>query len=297
MIRCKLCDRLLIVLLFLLTMGSRVYAQNDPTLQNHDRMLKQVFEKDQAIRLKLDSLQSTDATPEQLLPMYRQMEKIDSENQTIALPVLDKYLAGRIDLSEESLSALFYVIQHASGEIQMKYEKFIFALWEKQVISNLEYAWFVDRLRVRQKKAQIYGLQAYMDAYTQDVFLYPVADDAHKRRDEIGLKEIEQELDESFRDEYAPIYISSSEYVIFGHTTRLTAEGQNREGVLAKITVRQKVFTTNEKGFYAIKLKRNKVPDQLQFDVDEKSYTRKVHYGPHVDWEIIDMIINDDSIR
>ena len=154
---------------------------------HYDSVLRRIMEDDQRVRRQLDSLARAGTDVTELLPLYEEMARTDAANQRKALPILEKYLAGTLPLSDESLTTLYYVIQHADLPVQAKYAPFIRSLFERDIITNVEFAWFTDRLLVRQRKAQTYGLQSYVYAGTGDPFLYPVSRKVRKAWRRIGL--------------------------------------------------------------------------------------------------------------
>lgn len=288
MIRIKLCKHVMLLFL-LLFMGKNFYAQNNSSTQTNDQILKCLYDADQKIRLTFDSLQTAKASKEELMLILGEMGRVDFENQRIAFPILNTYLTGEINLLDESLNALYYIVQHADGEAQMKYQGFIKILFDKQIISNTEYGWFIDRLNVRQKKAQPFGFQSYTNAYTMDTFLYPISSETDELRAKIGMEN--PDYGESFSGEYAPIYMSSSEYVIFGHALCETQGDGVWKGIVAEVSVGEIKVLTNDIGFYAIKLNRNDVPKNINFIIEGKLYSQCIHNVPEANWEIIDLFI------
>lgn len=166
------------------------------------------MEDDQRVRRQLDSLARAGTDVTELLPLYEEMARTDAANQRKALPILEEYLAGTLPLSDESLTTLYYVIQHADLPVQAKYAPFIRSLFERDIITNVEFAWFTDRLLVRQRKAQTYGLQSYVYAGTGDPFLYPVSRKVRKAWRRIGLPVSDlNEILTSFGEGYTPLLL------------------------------------------------------------------------------------------
>lgn len=255
---------------------------------NADSLMAEILKKDQSVRQELVSLQEAGATVEELLPVITRMTEVDYENQMTALPLLDKYLARKISLADSSLRAMFYVIQHADGDIQMKYRDFVRMAYDGGVLTGTEYAFFVDRLNVSQNKAQVYGCQSHMNFNLQDQFLFPILNDPNPRRAEVGLPNLESQLGDTFVDEYAPQYVSDGEYVIFGHIMNASGGGVSAKVVIGKIEV-----STNAKGFYVVKSDRKKVPGRLQVIASDGSkYTARIRKPKGADWEMIDLTVN-----
>ena len=112
---------------------------------HYDSVLRRIMEDDQRVRRQLDSLARAGTDVTELLPLYEEMARTDAANQRKALPILEEYLAGTLPLSDESLTTLYYVIQHADLPVQAKYAPFIRSLFERDIITNVEFAWFTDR--------------------------------------------------------------------------------------------------------------------------------------------------------
>ncbi|MCC9043326.1 hypothetical protein LNQ81_11655 [Myroides sp. M-43] len=200
-------------ILSLTTIFSQELKDKDSNL-----LISELFQKEQDICKRCETLSSNpNSDQKELSNCYIAMSKIDSENQQLALPLLDSYLNKQISLNNESLSNLYYIIQHAGGETQGKYKNFISDLFTKQIITNQEYAWFTDRLNVRNNKAQTFGFQVKYWSDTQDTLPYPIDINAEKNASQIGLESSKQYMLESYTNEYSPQYITKEEFVLFGH--------------------------------------------------------------------------------
>ena len=260
---------------------------------HYDSVLRRIMEDDQRVRRQLDSLARAGTDVTELLPLYEEMARTDAANQRKALPILEKYLAGTLPLSDESLTTLYYVIQHADLPVQAKYAPFIRSLFERDIITNVEFAWFTDRLLVRQRKAQTYGLQSYVYAGTGDPFLYPVSRKVRKAWRRIGLPVSDlNEILTSFGEGYTPLLLSEEEFALFGHAVRCDADDIGR-GV-PDVSVRTedgRTCTTNENGFYALIVNKHDLPGKLIFRYDGRVYEYPFGEFPDTDWEIIDATI------
>lgn len=93
------------------------------------------------------------------------------------------------DVGNVAAGAAFYVIQHSNLALQQKYLPIIKALCETNEASWSKYALMFDRVRVLQKKPQLYGTQIDYDVATQTFVLFPIEDEKNvdKRRTEMGL--------------------------------------------------------------------------------------------------------------
>lgn len=82
----------------------------------------------------------------------------------------------------------FYIIGFAPLTIREKYaEVFTMAMYQGD-ISPKSYAFFIDKLKIAQKKKQVYGTQFYYDK--QNIIYYPSEDpeNLNKRRESVGLE-------------------------------------------------------------------------------------------------------------
>lgn len=227
------------------TVFSQELKDKDPNI-----LVSELFQKEQDIHKRCETLSSNpNSNQKELSDCYIAMSKIDIENQQLALPLLDSYLNKQISLNNESLSNLYYIIQHADGEIQEKYKNFISDLFTKQIITNQEYAWFTDRLNVRNNKAQTYGFQIKYWSDTQDTLPYPIDIDAEKNTIQLGLESSKQYMLDNYTNEYSPQYMTEEEFVLFGHIKN----SFDTKTTHILINNKEKV-TINDKGFYIIKL-------------------------------------------
>lgn len=251
------------------------------------------MEDDQRVRRQLDSLAraGTDVT-ELLLFMKRWPARMPPTNGKPSR-YSKSIWPGPFPLSDESLTTLYYVIQHADLPVQTKYAPFIRSLFERDIITNVEFAWFTDRLLVRQRKTQTYGLQSYVYAGTGDPFLYPVSRKVRKAWRRIGLPVSDlNEILTSFGEGYTPLLLSEEEFALFGHAVRFDADGIGR-GV-PDVSVRTedgRTCTTNENGFYALIVNKHDLPGKLIFRYDGRVYEYPFGEFPDTDWEIIDATI------
>lgn len=266
-------------------------AQN--TAPDYEEVLARVFTADQEIRLRIDSLQKAGVADLQvLLPLYEEMAVTDETNRRIALPILDLYLSGEADLSDDSLQALYYVIQHSDGDVQERYRGFVYDAFRSGIISDLEYAWFADRLSVRRNEAQIYGLQCYvnMNADPAHAFPYPIAKGVEKRWRKIGFsaREMKETLSE-FVGEYAPVFLGRNEFALFGYAVGMR-DGIEQGVCGVDVSVNGKMrYKTGRNGFYVILLDRDEVPSEVVFVHGGRRYEVPVTVSGDADWAIVDV--------
>lgn len=257
----------------------------------YDKILAKVYYEDQAIRLKIDSLMNI-GYPD-MMELYSEMSNKDLENQKIVIPILERYLKKEIELQDKSLEAIYIVIQHADFDIQHKYRSFIKHLYQKSIISNVDYARFIDRWVVRQNKAQLVGCQSAMNQYTQDPFPYPlqVSDSIRK---ELNMLDIKRELDSLFVNEYAPLYIEESEYVVFGNVMDKIKPESSYTGIEnVELSINGALIRTNKNGFYAIKIKKSDFPLNIAVQHEEKKRNFILEMKNDSDWQILNIYLDE----
>lgn len=114
---------------------------------------------------------------------------IDSINVKKLIRIMDEVgYPGTNIVSGECRDDAFFIIQHASLEIQKKYLPDIIDAVENKQVSGITVAFLIDRILISDGKKQLYGTQYFLkDDGTQE--LAPVEDPVNleKRRKEIGL--------------------------------------------------------------------------------------------------------------
>lgn len=257
-----------------------------------EKLLLDIFQKDQEIRKTVDSLMSVNSP--NLIDTLKKMNQIDKQNQEIVLPIMDRYLNDKVKLSKEALKTFYVVVQHADNEIQDKYEDLIKELYKEGVISNLDYARFIDRLLVSEHKAQLVGCQSRMNGYTQDLFPYPIVLSDSLRK-EMDMMDIKKELDSAYDDEYKPIYVTPSEFVILGHI--LTEDGENSYKGVSSISINingNYSVHSGSKGFYKIKINKSDFPLKIVLSNNKSKKEFEFQYEEGTDWIIYDFLVDSN---
>ncbi|MDR2284437.1 MAG: hypothetical protein LBE37_14560 [Sphingobacterium sp.] len=176
------------------------YSQTKLELESIVEKLEKVYVTDQLTRKELNEAQKTHGYgSKEFKEKLNAMNSQDSINRDIALNILDRF--GWLDksvLSVNANKAFFYTIQHAGLETQLKYKHSVQGAFKNGQVSNHEYAIFQDRLSVRLGKNQLFGSQTAVDNIGNS-YLYPVdaIDSVNRRRAEIGLQTLGQQLKES----------------------------------------------------------------------------------------------------
>lgn len=132
--------------------------------QSTDRLLAEVWEKDQTIRHRLQEL-TKQVTAEgrtelldSLVVTIDRVEHIDSENlQTVEQVLCNGLPEG---LSEASYRTIWIVIDHAPQERQEHYLPMVGEMAERGLIGRSAYATLFDRVAMKQNRPQRYGTQS-----------------------------------------------------------------------------------------------------------------------------------------
>lgn len=119
------------VLLLLLLLSLKGFTQNK-TDQSYDSLISNLFLEDQKVREELNALlEDKNIKQEKLHEHFIKLQEVDLNNQKIAFPILDNYLDQKIQLEDQSLNNLYYIIQHSDGSVQEKYSNFVTLLFKK----------------------------------------------------------------------------------------------------------------------------------------------------------------------
>ncbi|MGO1245266.1 MAG: DUF6624 domain-containing protein [Sphingobacteriaceae bacterium] len=171
------------------------------------RVLEEARVSDQEIRKKVIESEGNDTLFRKYLG---EMSKIDKENQTAILPILEQY--GWLPISkigELASDAQFYVLQHTVDlDLFRKYLPRIKALAKKGEAKLWHAALMEDRLLVNEGKKQIFGSQVVKrpGKYDGQFFVWPIEDPdkVNELRKEAGLNLTVQENAERLDALYHP---------------------------------------------------------------------------------------------
>jgi hypothetical protein len=99
-------------------------------------------------------------------------------------------------ISVRGTSTLFFVIQHADLNAQIKYLPMITKAVKSNNLPKRQYAMFYDRLTLRQGKRQVYGTQLASNKESKGHYVLPLEDakNVDKRRAEMGLNSMQENL-------------------------------------------------------------------------------------------------------
>jgi hypothetical protein len=118
-----------------------------------------VYEQDQAVR-NVD-LRSLEGDSLALQAFYRRMQRTDSLNQTLVLPILARYgWLPKSKLGDTAAGALYYVVQHSNTRTIRRYLPQLERRAQQGEASATGAATMRDRLLMFEGKKQRYGTQA-----------------------------------------------------------------------------------------------------------------------------------------
>ena len=143
--------------------------------KNTDKILIEVFERDQYIRNQMIELTKavskegrTDLI-DSLINIYNQTQLIDSQNIAVIDSILENGLPK--NLSKESYKTIWIVIDHASLEKQEQYLTTIQQMANENLIEFNNYAILFDRIAMGNNRPQYYGSQTVQFGNYDDIKL------------------------------------------------------------------------------------------------------------------------------
>lgn len=256
---------LFITLLFL-SIISFAFGQTKAERDSLTKVLETLYENDQHPRNELDSLQKQYGYHSvKVREQSHLIEKMDSINMPIVASILDKYgwLSER-STSKKANTALFYIVQHAGLNLQIKYSGILKEAVQKGNAKPSEYAYLFDRISMRQGKRQIYGSQISVSTNGGSYF-YPIKDEpnVNKRRKNIGLPPLQEvALESGFVYHLPSKDASKNKLIITGFVIETDQTPINNVNIKFASKV---VATTNVDGFYEAIIKKKLLKAQLTF--------------------------------
>jgi hypothetical protein len=135
-------------------------------------VLEKVYDRDQNIRRMLQDSIGHNSNGF----LISRMITIDSENQNIVIPLLDKYgLRPKSKIGNKANDAVFFVIQHSNLELMEKYFPIFDSLARKGETNRIHVAMMEDRLLMWKGLKQKYGTQANSFKKTGDkMMIWPI---------------------------------------------------------------------------------------------------------------------------
>jgi hypothetical protein len=165
---------------FLLLSGTSIAQSGFDTLAIQTE-LRAILERDQKTRTGVDSASF--------------MQFIDSTNLVRVEAILAQYgWLGRSAIGAEANSTLFFLIQHADLETQLKYFPILQRSVEMGESKMSHMALMQDRILMRQGKKQIYGSQVVINKTTGAQEFHPIEDEknVNVRRAKMGMQTLEE---------------------------------------------------------------------------------------------------------
>jgi hypothetical protein len=165
----------------------------DPAAVADERLRQELLdrtEKDQFVRKAAMKRKPGEAE-------LTKMEQVDRENTAWLKKVIDERgWPGKALVGEDGAHAAWLLVQHADLELafQKKCLGLLTAAVKKDDASELDMAYLVDRVRVAEKKPQVYGTQ--LDLLDGALKPKPIEDEEHvnQRRKEVGLPPLSEYL-------------------------------------------------------------------------------------------------------
>lgn len=193
--------------IFILGLGSIVLStslgqtsiQKEKLYDSLKAELLVVYDTDQTIRLKLDSLFSANPKEESLLKqrlidsvqyLIDSIPYYDSINLIKVTRIISKYgWLSEKEVGDKANRAIFLVIQHTPFRAQKKLIPVVEKALKEGRLKPSAYALFKDRVLLRQGLKQIYGSQISFDRKSGEPFVAPLEDPDHvdERRKSVGL--------------------------------------------------------------------------------------------------------------
>lgn len=148
--------------------------------QSTDRLLAEVWKRDQQPRLQLQELTkavTVDGRTElidSLLVVVDRVERLDAENMAVVDSLLQEGLPR--GLSEASYKTIWIVIDHAELEVQERYLPLIEEMAAAGLVARSEWAVLHDRVAMKNDRPQRYGTQSvqFGPAENAQLYLWPV---------------------------------------------------------------------------------------------------------------------------
>ncbi len=182
--------------ILLLIFGLSCSSKNENEVVDRNNLNIQTYDVDcDQVRFYLEEAFKTDQGVRNG-ELSMSMEDVDKANQALFLSIFLCCGADKIvSAGDQATQAAFLIIQHASLEFQLEFEK-LFEDWSKEgIISPSTFVLMVDRIRMRQGKDQLYGTQIISDESGESE-LYQVddLDKVRARRDSLYMEPLEDYL-------------------------------------------------------------------------------------------------------
>lgn len=216
-----------------------------------DKKLENIYDLDQGIRDTVHYNESRFGfnSPEGKAA-YIRMHTQDSINQHTIFRLLDTQgWPDKKQISKKASQGIFFVLQHAELEAQEKYNPMVDQAFASGQLESWSYAFYKDRINMRQGKFQQYGSQVGRDALG-NVYVFPIADEPNvdKRRQKLKMGSLKQHSKDNGIEEYElpATDTLTGKIVVIGHIMDGTQKGIEGVEVYLKD---QLIATSNRTGF------------------------------------------------
>lgn len=276
---------------------TNVYGQ-ESTRDSIQFLLEKAYLRDQRPRQTIDSLiRSNIIDGNKYFQAIEDQQQADSINLIIVPPLIDKISESQLyDLDSMAYKACWIFIQHAPDSIMHKYKKFINQLLEKKLISINSYMAYIDRGKVRQSKAQIYGWQ--FKRFSNGLTIqFPILAGFESEWRKLGL---EYNTDKLIPDEYKVQYnyqtcINNRQFAILGITSHNDNNiSQFKDELLLSID-NEIVAKSDSLGFFKIIIRKQDLPIKLQISTQNVSTEYVVKKIDEIDYIFLNCLINEKT--
>ena len=175
-----------IMLLFVCSLlATNAFAQTNKELQIE---LIQMFQEDQKARQAFIDSKMQDEK------LTFKISEIDRRNTTRLKEIVKQYgWPSKTLIGEDGAAIAFLLVQHA--DLNLDFQKECLILMEELALRNRQevylpgIAYLTDRIRIADKKRQLYGSQVFIYPQTKEIIIYPIEDpdNLEKRRSAYGL--------------------------------------------------------------------------------------------------------------
>ena len=250
---------LFLIMLMMIVAVCPSIAQTSVQLDSITHKLEKIYVLDQGIR---DSVHYYEGkyghnSPE-VKAAYKRMQQQDSINQHDVFLILDQYgWLTKKQISKKANETLFFVLQHAEHDAQKKYSVMVDQAFNAGELEKWSYAFFKDRVNMRDGKFQLYGSQVGRDGQGNS-YVFPIADEPNvdKRRKKLGMGPLKEHLEYNGIAQYELPSIDryKGKIVLIGHIMDTSQAGIDGVEVYLKD---QLIGKSNKTGFFEIPVSKN----------------------------------------
>lgn len=234
--------------------SNSAFAQQAKELDSIRTILEKVYDMDQNIRDSVGHYRDKNGiNSTEYKNALKAMLVTDSSLQKIVFGVLDKYgWPSKKQTSAKASEGIFFVLQHSELDAQKKYSPLLDQAFKAAEVEKWAYAFFKDRVNMREGKFQIYGSQTGRDGQG-NIYVFPIGDEPNvdKRRKKLGMGPLKDHLkDNGIANYKRPAEDAfKGKIVLIGHLFDPSQQGIADADIYLKD---QLIGKTNNKGFFEI---------------------------------------------